>query len=354
MFNNVEIDVIAGGGGDGLVSFNREKFHPMGGPDGGDGGHGGNIYLEADEGLDDLSGFRHKRVYKAGIGKTGGKNKMHGADGADLVIKVPVGTAVSRLENGKYIMLEDLVRQGQRVLAVRGGRGGLGNVHFKTPTNQAPRKASRGSKGDAARLLLEYRMPADICILGLANSGKSTLLSRMTAARPRVAEYPFTTVEVVMGRVEIGKTLLTLAEMPAIVDGAANGRGMGNGFLCHCMRATVLLLLLDGNSDGLYRDLGILRSEISRYSDKLASKKQVVVVNKVDIPYVKQSMDEMRQDLAAEKSRVFFISAGEGSGISELREELERILREERVNEDKHESKEIVFRPRPLSRRKVL
>jgi GTP-binding protein len=348
--NRVEIMVAGGNGGDGVVSFRHEKFVPLGGPDGGDGGNGGSVYIVADRSITALNYFRHKRRFKAVSGKSGSKQKKHGAKGDDLVIKVPLGTVVFLKEDEQEVLLADLSQQGQKVLAAKGGKGGLGNVHFATSTNQAPRKATKGKPGEEHRIVLDLKLIADVGIIGYPNVGKSTLLAAVSKARPKIADYPFTTREPALGVVEVGMETFVLAEIPGLVDGAHLGRGLGHEFLRHAERTKVLLHVLDGKSQSIIDDMNNLNRELALYKSEMAQKPQVVVVNKIDLPEVEARLTEIRQLFSSLGVKVYFVSAITGQGVSELVSETAKILDEIKEKDSGSEAPMAVFRPKPRVR----
>jgi GTP-binding protein len=348
--NRVELMVAGGNGGDGVVSFRHEKFVPLGGPDGGDGGNGGSVYIVADRSITALNYFRHKRRFKAVSGKSGSKQKKHGAKGDDLVIKVPLGTVVFLKEDEQEVLLADLSQQGQKVLAAKGGKGGLGNVHFATSTNQAPRKATKGKPGEEHRIVLDLKLIADVGIIGYPNVGKSTLLAAVSKARPKIADYPFTTREPALGVVEVGMETFVLAEIPGLVDGAHLGRGLGHEFLRHAERTKVLLHVLDGKSQSIIDDMNNLNRELALYKSEMAQKPQVVVVNKIDLPEVEARLTEIRQLFSSLGVKVYFVSAITGQGVSELVSETAKILDEIKEKDSGSEAPMAVFRPKPRVR----
>jgi GTP-binding protein len=348
--NRVEIMVAGGNGGDGVVSFRHEKFVPLGGPDGGDGGNGGSVYIVADRSITALNYFRHKRRFKAVSGKSGSKQKKHGAKGDDLVIKVPLGTVVFLKEDELETLLADLSQQGQKVMVAKGGKGGLGNVHFATSTNQAPRKATKGKPGEEHRIVLDLKLIADVGIIGYPNVGKSTLLAAVSKARPKIADYPFTTREPALGVVEVGMETFVLAEIPGLVDGAHLGRGLGHEFLRHAERTKVLLHVLDGKSQSIIDDMNNLNRELALYKSEMAQKPQVVVVNKIDLPEVEARLTEIRQLFSSLGVKVYFVSAITGQGVSELVSETAKILDEIKEKDSGSEAPMAVFRPKPRVR----
>jgi len=349
--DRVEILVRAGNGGDGMVSFRREMFVPLGGPDGGDGGHGGTIYIKADMSVSNLSLFRHKRQFKAESGKNGAGQKKFGRGGSDLEIVVPVGTVVYKVGGDGDEFLGDLSQQGQKILVARGGRGGLGNVHFASATNQAPEKATKGGKGEEFRLVLDLKLIADVGIIGYPNVGKSTLLAAVSAAKPKAADYPFTTLEPVLGKVQVEKKVFVLAEIPGLIEGAHQGRGLGYDFLRHAERTKVLLHLVDGNSTNLIDDINKLNNELSLYKPELAKKPQIVAVNKVDLPEVQARMTKTRELFESHGIRVHFISGITRQGVAGLMSEIADMLTRIGGNKIEVEPPPVVFRPKPKIKR---
>lgn len=349
--NRIEVMISSGNGGDGIVSFRHEKFVPLGGPDGGDGGDGGSVHIIADRSATTLDYFRRKRRFKAVSGKRGGKQKKHGAKGDDLVIKVPLGTMVFLKEDEREVLLSDLSQQGQKVLVAKGGSGGLGNVHFATSRNQAPKIATKGKPGEEHCIVLDLKLIADVGIIGYPNVGKSTLLAAVSKARPKIADYPFTTREPALGVVAVGMKTLVLAEIPGLVDGAHLGRGLGHEFLRHAERTKVLLHVLDGRSPSIIDDMNNLNRELALYKPEMAQKPQVVVVNKVDLPEVEARLPEIRQLFSSLGVKVFFISAITKQGVSELISEIAKILEEVQEKGTGSEVPMAVFRPKPKVRR---
>ena len=296
--DEVRITMIAGNGGDGSAGFRREKFIPFGGPDGGDGGDGGDIYFQATEGMNTLVNFRGKKTYKAGHGENGAGRQKFGAFGEDLVIKVPVGTIIRNSESGEIIA--DLTEPEKKVLIAKGGRGGLGNINFKSATNQAPRKATEGKYGDEIEVDLELRLIADIALVGLPNAGKSTLISSISAAKPKIADYPFTTLEPNLGVVSMGEDSFVVADIPGLIENAAEGKGLGIKFLKHIQRTKSLVHLVDVSwcldEYEAFEQYVVIRDELTKYSEELSFKKEIVCLTKID------AMTEEE----IEKFRVFF------------------------------------------------
>ncbi len=280
------IKVHAGNGGSGMVSFRREKFIPFGGPDGGDGGTGGSIYVTAQPGLNTLADFRYRRTFKAGNGEPGGSADCSGKGGGDLEVVVPVGTVVYDVDTDET--LGDLAHAGERILVARGGRGGLGNQHFKSSTNRSPRRATTGYPGEKRELRLELKLIADVGLLGLPNAGKSTLISVVSAARPRVADYPFTTLHPNLGVVYVGEQKsFVMADIPGLIEGAAEGAGLGIRFLKHLQRTRLLLHLVDiappdPEADPV-KDARAIAAELKKFSPELAVRERWLVLNKLDL-----------------------------------------------------------------------
>ena len=350
MFDWVEITVRAGSGGGGAISFRREKFAPFGGPDGGDGGDGGNVVIKADPAVASLLEFRRKRFFKAGNGGNGQRQKKHGKNGDDLVLTVPVGTVVvSKTTVGDDAPVADLEKPGQEVV-VKGGAGGLGNTHFASSTNQAPQVAQRGEEGEKRSILLEMRLIADVGIIGYPNVGKSTLLAQASAAKPKIASYPFTTLEPVLGVVEVGQQSFVLAEIPGLIEGAHLGRGLGHGFLRHVLRTKVLIHLIDGTSVSPVDGVAQINAELHLFDPTLAHKHQLVVMNKIDLPEVSDGLAGVRKAFRNAGVTVHFISAVTGEGVAELMAEAVSMLsRVAPARASVHVSQK-VFRPQPRVR----
>lgn len=329
MLDLVEIGVSGGNGGDGAVSFRREKFVPLGGPDGGDGGIGGAVIVMADPDIGTLAAFVPRRLYRAGAGGNGrGKNK-HGRKGKDLVLRVPVGTIVRRrVSNEGQEVIGDLEHAGEQVMVARGGKGGLGNTHFASATNQVPRIAQRGQAGEVKTITLELRLIADVGIVGYPNVGKSSLLAAASAAKPRIASYPFTTLEPVLGVAEAGHRQFVLAEVPGLIEGAHLGRGLGFEFLRHAMRTKVLIHLTDGTSVSPVEDMAQVNAELASFDPALAARAQIVAVNKVDLPEVQARLGELGEDFRQAGVKVSFISAATGEGVAELMAQAAKVLAE--------------------------
>ena len=347
-----EIVVEGGCGGDGCVSFRKEKHVPFGGPDGGDGGDGGNMGVVANPNLVDLSLLGRKKEFVAGNGCRGGGGRKRGRKGEDLVISVPMGTMVfTKADSGEEIPLADLRTPGQKVLVAKGGRGGLGNARFATAVNQAPEIASKGAKGEEQSIILEVKLITDICIVGHPNSGKSTLLSAISRAKPEIADYPFTTRQPVLGVIPGNRRDFIVAEIPGLVAGAHLGKGLGNEFLRHAERTKLLIYLLDGSSPSLIDDLSTLDKEIALYKS-LSHKPKIVAVNKIDLPEVQARLPEMKQRLAPILAGlgvpVFYISAVSGQAVLELtRKAMEMVDQASRDEEMISPAQIAIFRPKP-------
>jgi GTP-binding protein len=296
-FDEAEIYVQSGRGGDGMVHFHREKYKPRGGPDGGDGGKGGNVVLEVKPTLNTLFEFRHKSRYVAENGKNGGPNNMSGKSAKDLVIPVPPGTLVYDADSGD--LLGDLVEDYQQLVVAKGGRGGRGNQHFATSRNQTPRMAERGEPEESKTLRLELKLIADIGIVGVPNAGKSSLLSVVTNAKPKIANYPFTTLSPNLGVAKLDiDTILILADIPGLIEGAHEGVGLGFAFLRHIQRTRVLIHVLDGLSEDPLVDFAQINSEMALFDEKISQKPQIVAFNKMDLPSVQEKWPQIQQRLA--------------------------------------------------------
>ncbi len=346
MFDVAKITVRAGAGGDGAISFRREKFVPFGGPDGGDGGDGGNIVLVADTAITNLLVFGQKALYKAERGGNGQGSKKYGKRGKDLVLSVPVGTLVLDEEQSSEDALSaDLEQAGQRAIVARGGRGGLGNTHFASSTNQAPRIAQKGESGGERTLLLELRLIADVGIIGYPNVGKSTLLASASAAKPRIADYQFTTREPVVGVVEVGMETFALAEIPGLIEGAHSGRGLGHDFLRHATRTRIFLHVVDGSSPATAEDMTQVNTELGLYDATLAHKPQLVVVNKIDLPEVRARLGEIVDTFRSIGIEPMAVSAVTGEGVNELMTRAHNMLQQ--VGDTRSEPPAKVFRPGP-------
>lgn len=361
MIDEVVIHINSGNGGDGVVSGRREKFVPRGGPDGGDGGNGGNVIAECDENINTLLAFRYQRRFVAPNGRNGTSALKHGADGEDVVISMPVGTQVWDAGSRMPRLLADLTAPGQSVVLAQGGSGGRGNAYFASATNQYPLLAEKGEPGEALNLRLELKLLADVGIIGLPNAGKSSLLSVVSAARPKVASYPFTTLEPVLGVVAHRRQTFVMVDIPGIIEGAHDGIGLGHDFLRHVERTRALVHIIDGSADDPLRDYRQINSELLMFNKELARKPQVVAINKMDITEVAEIaplLGEMfadefglhaasdqgdaargrlrgrRDDANDAAGTLHFISAATGSGVDDLLDSALAVL--EAVGSDEH------------------
>jgi GTPase len=355
MLDQVELRLKAGDGGKGSVSFRREKFVPFGGPSGGDGGKGGNVILRADESVNTLRAYKYKRSYKAENGQAGMSKNKHGKDGEHLALNVPPGTlAYLHRDTGEKELLADLEKHGQELVVARGGNGGFGNSHFATSTNQAPRIAQPGVPGQERKIILELRLIADAGIIGYPNVGKSSLLAAISAARPKIADYPFTTLEPELGVVSLDKGTFVLAEIPGLLEGAHTGRGLGHSFLRHAMRTKVLIHLLDGCSESPLDDMVKVNNELSMFDTTLAKRPQVVAINKVDLPQVQERVENLKEVFAEAGITPFFISAAAGIGLDELVQDTWRLLKSANIRlKVTLEAPAKVFHPEPVDRARV-
>lgn len=320
--DEVKITIISGNGGDGCVSFRREKYVAYGGPNGGDGGDGGSVYFQADKGLSTLVNFRGRKVYAAENGEQGSGRQKHGAYGNDLTIRVPVGTIVRDAETGQIIA--DLVEDEDRLLVLQGGRGGLGNVNFKSSTNQAPRYAKPGTDGQTMDVELELKLLADIALVGLPNAGKSTLISVISAAKPKIADYPFTTLEPNLGVVAMGEKSFVVADIPGLIEDAADGKGLGIKFLKHIERTSSFVHLVDCSwcldEFEAFEQYATVREELLKYSDGFASKKEIICLTKIDA-MTEEEIDKFVSFFEAQlDKKVLSISAVSGRGIDKVKQ----------------------------------
>lgn len=325
--DRVQIELQAGKGGDGCVSFRRERFVPRGGPDGGDGGQGGSVVIEAREGVDSLSALARQKLWRAENGQHGSGANRHGRNGEGLLLAVPPGTVVMDAEKGYVI--KDLARAGDTVVAARGGKGGRGNAFFKSATHQAPRECTRGEEGERRVVVLELKVIADVGLIGKPNAGKSTLLSRLSHARPQIADYPFTTKQPHLGRVQIDlDRSFIMADIPGLIEGAHQGLGLGHEFLRHVERAGILVHLvepspLDGSDPcDNYR---AIRQELLRYNEKLGARPELVVVTKAELPGAEEAAARLRPCVGRD---VLSVSAVTGQGLNRLIAAIARLLDE--------------------------
>jgi len=314
--DEAKIYVKGGDGGAGIVAFRREKYVPLGGPAGGDGGKGGSVVLVANPRMHTLSYFEHKKHFKATRGRNGGNFNRTGASAGDLVIEVPPGTIIRDAESD--LLLADLTQQDQSVVVARGGRGGRGNARFKSSTNQAPRIAEKGEPGEERWIKLELKLIADVGIIGVPNAGKSTLLSVVSAAKPKIADYPFTTLTPNLGVAVMDDREIVLADIPGLVEGAHAGIGLGHSFLRHIQRTRLLVHMLDGGGEDPIGDFIQINSELALFDPNLQSKPQVVVLNKMDIPQAQERWQTLDARLPAHDYPVVAISAATHQGVREL------------------------------------
>ncbi len=320
--DSAKIIIKSGKGGDGHVSFRREKYVPNGGPDGGDGGHGGNLIFQVDDGLNTLNDFRHKRKYAAGHGEDGRKRNCHGRNGEDLVIKVPAGTIIRDAESDKVIA--DMSGENRRQIILKGGRGGLGNQHFATATMQAPKYAQPGQPGIELEVRLELKVIADVGLVGFPNVGKSTLLSRVTNAQPKIANYHFTTLNPNLGVVDLdGTNGFVIADIPGLIEGASEGVGLGHAFLKHIERTKVMIHIVDAASvEGRdpIADIYAINQELENFNPKLMEKPQVIAANKIDAIFdeTESALPVLKAEFEPKGIQVFPISAVSGHGLKEL------------------------------------
>lgn len=315
--DETEIFVRSGKGGDGMMHFHREKFVARGGPDGGDGGHGGDVVLKADRKLNTLTPYRHVRRFFAADGENGGKNNMTGRTAQPKILPVPAGTIVRDADTDE--LLGDLVQDGQELVVAKGGRGGRGNTHFVSAAHQVPRTAERGAPCEERRLKLELKLIADVGIVGVPNAGKSSFLAAVTNAKPKIADYPFTTIEPNLGVAELDSdTSLVLSDIPGLIEGAHSGVGLGDSFLRHIQRTKVLLHLLDGTAEDPIADLDQINQEMALFDDRLAEKPMLVAVNKMDLPEVRERWDELKAELEARGYEPAAISAATGENVRDV------------------------------------
>lgn len=319
--DRVKIKVKAGDGGNGVTAFRREKFVPRGGPSGGDGGVGGSVWMEADEGLNTLLHLRYNPEHKAERGRHGEGSNRYGKDGEDITIKVPVGTQVFNTENDELEV--DFTEPGQRYLVAKGGKGGWGNAHFATPTRRAPKFHYRGRPGEEKELQLELKLLADVGLVGFPNAGKSTLISVISAAKPKIADYPFTTLEPNLGVVDMGdyKTFV-VADIPGLIEGASEGAGLGDRFLRHIERTKLILHLVDVSSTSgrdPVEDYEIINRELANYSSDLADRPQIVVATKIDALDEPKRLESLKKRAKKDRKQFFAISSVAGVGLKELK-----------------------------------
>jgi GTP-binding protein len=352
--DRAKIIIKSGNGGNGHVSFRREKYVPDGGPDGGDGGKGGDVIIEVDEGLNTLLNFRHKRKFAAQNGEEGGKKRCHGKNGENIVLKVPQGTVIKDAQSGKVIL--DMSGDHKREIILKGGRGGKGNMNFATPTMQAPKYAQPGQPGQELEVLLELKVIADVGLVGFPNVGKSTLLSRVSNAQPKIANYHFTTLQPNLGVVDIeGCNGFVIADIPGLIEGASEGAGLGHQFLRHIERTRVMIHLVDAAStegrdpvDDIYK----INTELEKYQADLTKRPQVIAANKIDAIYVEEGQEDpverIKREFEPKGIKVFPISAATGKGVKELlyyvQSELDKLPKEPTVFEQEFFPEDVLMR----------
>lgn len=332
--DKVNVNVLAGDGGNGKLSFRREKFISMGGPNGGDGGNGGDVVLEASRNQNTLSAFRYQKEIKAENGQPGGKSNKHGKSAKPLIVKVPIGTVATNLEG---VIIADLTQDGQQALIAKGGKGGFGNAHFVSSVRQAPNFAEKGEPGERIDLTFELKMIADVGLVGMPNAGKSTLLGRISNARPEIANYPFTTLVPNLGVVDIDNSSVLVADIPGIIEGASGGKGLGHDFLRHVERTAAILHLIDSYHEDAAGAYKTIREELKAYKPELIKRPEIILLTKVE-----GLDDEIIADLIAQlervkdkKSVVLAISSHSGQGIKEMLYKLKTIVEKERKKESK-------------------
>ena len=349
MIDLVQIRIVSGSGGNGANGFRREKFVPRGGPDGGDGGNGGNVIFVADENLTTLAHFRHAQTYKAEAGVSGSGGHRHGRNGNDLILGAPVGTVISVVGSDRTW---DLNEPGTRVVIARGGKGGRGNARFANSIRQAPSFAEKGLPGEALDLKLELKLLADVGLVGLPNAGKSTLLRAVSRAQPDVGDFPFTTLEPVLGVVDLGLDSFVMADLPGLIEGAHEGVGLGHQFLRHIERTKVLVHLLDASSADPIADYHTLRRELELYDASLGERPEVVALNKIDLPDARANIDELKAALPGRE--VLAVSGATQEGTRQLLLTLQRLIRQvdaERADELAAQPVRLpVIRPEPRER----
>lgn len=351
MIDRVEFVVHGGDGGNGCVSFRREKWVPMGGPDGGDGGDGGSVIFETSRRVRTLQELGRRRIYRAERGQHGHGSDKHGRRGESLVLKVPMGTVVSVVPGddegdvGEAVKTWDLVGEGEQVIIAKGGGGGWGNARFATSVRRAPRFAQRGGTGDVVRVVLDLKLLADVGIAGLPNAGKSTLLRAISAARPKVADYPFTTLEANLGVVERDWKQFVVADIPGLIEGAHEGAGLGLDFLRHIERTRTILHLVSGASDNPLEDMAVVNDELREYGHGLESRIQIVAINKIDIPEVRERIPELEFDFRSAGLEPYFISGASGEGVEELLTILAQHVAEAEPESIESPTEPVVLRP---------
>ncbi len=327
------IRVISGDGGRGCVSFRREKYVPKGGPDGGDGGKGGHVIFRATKNLSTLLDFKYRKVYRAERGRHGRGKTQHGKNGADLIIRVPEGTIITHTDSG--VVLSDLASEGDEFLAVRGGRGGLGNARFTSSTNQAPDFAGVEERGEEKLLTLELRLVAQVGLLGKPNAGKSTLVRKISRAKPKIAHFPFTTLSPVLGVVSHkGVESFVVAEIPGIIEGASKGTGLGTRFLKHLSRTHTIVMIVDASkgTDEITNDVEVLRGELAAYDEKMLDRTLLLLLNKIDLPEGRDSARRVPSLLDFPRGNIIPVSAATGEGVESFLDHLVNLVGKQKGN----------------------
>ena len=353
MIDSVLIQITSGSGGDGAISGRHEKFVPRGGPDGGDGGRGGNVIIVGDHNENTLINFRYEKNFSASNGENGSKAKKHGKDGDDVVIRVPVGTQITN-ETGSVVA--DILNSGEEYMAAPGGRGGYGNVKYSSSTSQYPVIAQAGEEGLKTSLRLELKLIADVGIIGVPNAGKSSLITFLTAARPKIANYPFTTIDPVLGIVEHRDKDFVMVDIPGLIEGAHEGIGLGHEFLRHIERTRVLIHLVDGTSENPSEDFHKINKELALFNEALIGKPQILAINKVDLDEVSVLAEDIRDSMGEDAWKFHIISAVSGEGVGSMMDEVVQVLSDQpsvippNLSVDLQETDIPVIRPEPRRR----
>ena len=353
MIDSVLIQITSGSGGDGAISGRHEKFVPRGGPDGGDGGRGGNVIIVGDHNENTLINFRYEKNFSASNGENGSKAKKHGKDGDDVVIRVPVGTQIIN-ETGSVVA--DILNSGEEYMAAPGGRGGYGNVKYSSSTSQYPVIAQAGEEGLKTSLRLELKLIADVGIIGVPNAGKSSLITYLTAARPKIANYPFTTIDPVLGIVEHRDKDFVMVDIPGLIEGAHEGIGLGHEFLRHIERTRVLIHLVDGTSENPSEDFHKINKELALFNEALIGKPQILAINKVDLDEVSVLAEDIRDSMGEDAWKFHIISAVSGEGVGSMMDEVVQVLSDQpsvippNLSVDLQETDIPVIRPEPRRR----
>ncbi len=341
--DEAKVYVQSGAGGNGCIACRREKFIEFGGPSGGDGGKGGDVIVEAVDGLNTLIDYRYQQHFKAQNGGNGMGKDMHGANGKDVVLKVPVGTQVYE-EDGETL-LADLTRVGERVTLMKGGNGGFGNAYFKSATNQAPRRANPGQPGEERTIRLRLKLIADAGLIGLPNAGKSTFLAAVSAAKPKIADYPFTTLHPQLGVVRVDEREFVLADLPGLIEGAHEGIGLGDRFLGHTERCRVLLHLIDGTSEDAGAAYKTVRAELEAYGQGLTDKPEIVALSKADALTPEAIKKQIAKLKKASKKTPVVLSSASGQGVTDVLRALWKFIDQARADADASEAKEEAWQP---------